>query len=132
MYEEQIETLLQYLKTHFEDAKKLEHLPPLPFIPGIGDLARANDLGVWVAVGYPDAPALVDFFLRACRIEGDFFWYQSNTNEPPNAATATPLSEYDEPGTDRDFDTHAADVQNGYGYYDDAGMFHYYPGDYWD
>lgn len=38
----------------------------------------------------------------------------------------------DEPGTDRDFDTHAADVQNGYGYYDDGGTFHYYPGDYWD
>lgn len=32
--------------------------------------------------------------------------------------------------TDRDFDRYAADVQNGYGYYDEGGKFHYYPGEF--
>lgn len=30
---------------------------------------------------------------------------------------------YGEPGTDADFDTHAVDVQNGYGYYDENGNY---------
>lgn len=50
---------------------------------------------------------------------------------PAADANAAPLSQYDEPGTDRDTDRHAADVQNGYGYYDEGGTFHYYP-NYWD
>lgn len=31
-----------------------------------------------------------------------------------------------ENGTDADFDTYAVEVQNGDGYYDDAGSFHYF------
>lgn len=33
---------------------------------------------------------------------------------------------YIEFGTDEDFDTYAVEVQNGDGYYDEAGCFHYY------
>lgn len=51
--------------------------------------------------------------------------------EPEPEPEPDAWDEYDEPGTDRDFDTHAADVQNGYGYYDSEGNFHYYP-NYWD
>lgn len=58
--------------------------------------------------------------------------YPQTPTEPPAETPAVDNGNDDEPGTDRDFDTHAADVQNGYGYYDDAGMFHYYPGEYWD
>lgn len=32
-----------------------------------------------------------------------------------------------ERGTDADFDRYAEQVQNGVGYYDAAGQFHYYP-----
>lgn len=34
-------------------------------------------------------------------------------------------------GTDRDYDTHAVDVQNGYGYYDDDGWYHGYRHNYY-
>jgi hypothetical protein len=37
----------------------------------------------------------------------------------------------EQPETDKDTDKYAADVQNGYGYYDNEGVFHYYP-NYWD
>lgn len=52
-------------------------------------------------------------------------------NQTPEPEPGQNLDEYNEPGTDRDFDTHAADVQNGYGYYDSEGNFHYYS-NYWD
>ena len=52
---------------------------------------------------------------------------------PTETPTETPTNSNgdDEPGTDKDFDRYAADVQNGYGYYDAAGTFHYYE-NYWD
>lgn len=74
-YYDQVEQLLGILKRNYEDAAPLVELPPLPFTKGFAEKARENDLGVYVAVGDEQFTSLVKFFLRACRIEGKYYYY---------------------------------------------------------
>lgn len=74
----EVEQLLEILKRNYEDAEPLTELPPLPFTKGFAEKARENDLGVYVAVGDEQFTSLVKFFLRACKIDGKYYYYTAN------------------------------------------------------
>ena len=76
-HQEEKECLLSMLQNKFEDAKPLKYLPCVP--TNINrDIVLQNDCGCYVAVSDSQFSSLVDYFLRACKIEGKYYYYAAS------------------------------------------------------
>lgn len=76
-HQDEKEQLLAMLQNKFDDAKTLKYLPCVP--PGVSrDIVLQNDCGCYVAVGDWQFNSLVDYFLRAAKIDGKYYYYAAS------------------------------------------------------